>query len=195
SQLRGRDVDILEDVRNRVLVLVAKQFGEALGQPLQPLHQLGRAIEQRAEAAGAGWNDRATLRTRLADRRASPDSPVQLDFADSGEADALDLCGRALKDRRLFIDFDSDPDELGPVGKQRNLGDLAYGNAREGDVRTLVEAADALGEVNIVALRRLVREAGKPNDEQEHADKQRHRHGADHYIVRPGLHQAVTSCS
>ena len=55
------------------------------------------------------------------------------------------------------------------------------------------EATDRLGEINIVAFGRLVREPGEPDDEQEHAGQQSHRHGADHDIVRSGLHQAVTS--
>jgi len=112
----------------------------------------------------------------------------KLDFGDAGEADAVDLRAGPLKDRRLVVDVDPDPDELGAVGEQRNLADLADRHAREADVRTLVEAADALGEVNIVAFGRLVREAGEPDDEEQGSGEQSHRHRADHHIVRSGFH-------
>jgi DNA polymerase III gamma/tau subunit len=56
-------------------------------------------------------------------------------------------------------------------------------------------ASDALREVNVVAFGRLVREAGQPNDEQEDAGKQSHRHRADHHIVRAGLHYACAPSS
>ena len=115
-------------------------------------------------------------------------APVELDFADAGEADAVDLRAGALEHRRLLIDLDPHPDELGPVGKQRNLLHLADGNAGEADVGALVEPADALREVDVVAFGRLVREAGEPDDEQQHAGEQRHRHRADHHIVRAGFH-------
>ena len=50
STLRGR-VDILEDVGDRILVLVAQQLGQALGQALDAVDQLRRAVEQCAEPA------------------------------------------------------------------------------------------------------------------------------------------------
>jgi hypothetical protein len=33
----GRPIDVLEDVRNRILVFVAEQLGQALGEPLDPV--------------------------------------------------------------------------------------------------------------------------------------------------------------
>ena len=49
----GGRLDILEDVGDRILVLVAEQFGQPLGQPLDAVDQLRRAVEQGAEAARA----------------------------------------------------------------------------------------------------------------------------------------------
>ena len=49
------------------------------------------------------------------------DRAVELDFADPGEADALDLRGGALEHRGLGIDLDPHPDEFGPVGEQADL--------------------------------------------------------------------------
>src|SRR5439155_25640481 len=47
-----------------------------------------------------------------------------------------------------------------------------------------------LGKIDVVAFGRLVREPGEPDDEQQHAGEQRHRHGTDHHIVRARFHQA-----
>ena len=67
------------------------------------------------------------------------DRAFQRDFADAGEADALDLRGGALEHRGFGIDHDPHPDEFGPVGQQADLVDLADGNALEIDGRALVE--------------------------------------------------------
>src|SRR4029453_685382 len=104
------------------------------------------------------------------------------------KADPVDLRARALEHRGLLIDLDPDPDKFRPVRKKRDLADLTYRNAGEADIRALVEAADAFGEIDIVAFGGLVREASQPDDEEEHAGEQRHRHRADHHIVRTGLH-------
>ena len=80
----------------------------------------------------------------LRDRRARRARAVELDFADAGEADAVDLRGGALEHRRLLIDVDPHPDEFGAVREQRDLLDLADRDAREADVRALVEPADRL---------------------------------------------------
>ncbi len=98
--------------------------------------------------------------------------------------------GRALEHRRFAIDFDAHPDEFRPIRKQRNLADLPDGNTGEADVRTLVEPADALGEVNVVTFVRAVVQARDPDGEQQQARDHRERHGADHHIVRPRFHQA-----
>ena len=113
-------VEVLEDVGDRVLVLVAEQFGQPLGQALDPVDQFRRTVEQRAEPARARRDDRATLRSQLLDRRRALDRAVELDFADAGEADALDLRGGALKHRCFIVDVDPHPDELRPVGQQRD---------------------------------------------------------------------------
>ena len=188
AQLLRGHVDILENVGDRILVLVAEQLGQALGQPLNPIDQLRRAIEQSADSAGCRRNDRAALRPGLLDRRSAAFGALQLDFADSGEADAVNLRAGALEHRRLVIDIDPDPDELGPVREQGDLLDLADRDAGKADVRALVEPADALREVDIVAFGRLVGEAGEPDNEQQGAGEQSHRHRADHHIVRPRLH-------
>src|SRR5262249_20806083 len=119
----------------------------------------------------------------------------KLDFAHAGEADAVDLGARPLQHWRLLIDVDPHPDELRAIGQQRDLADLPYRNSGEGYVGPLVEASDTLGEVDVVAFGRLVREAGEPDDEEEDTGEQGHGHRADHHIVRAGLHQATTSCS
>ncbi len=187
-------VEILQDVGDRILVLVAQQLGQPLGQALDALHQLRRAVEQRPEAAGARRDDRAALRPGLGNRRAAAACAVELDLVHSGKADAVDLRGRPLQDRGLVVDVDPHPHELRPRRQQRDFGHLADRNAGEGDVATLVEAADRLGEINVVAFGRLVGEAGQPDDEQQHPDEQRHGHGSDHHIVRPRFHQAF-GCS
>src|SRR6476660_5311320 len=120
----------------------------------------------------------------LADGRRPPYGPVELDFAHPGEADSLDLRTRALKHRRLLIDVDAHPHKFRAAGKQRNLLNLPDRNAGKGNIGALVEPADRLREINVVALGLLVREPGKPDDEQQHASEQSHRHCADHDIVR-----------
>jgi hypothetical protein len=138
---------------------------------------------------------RAALGADLVDRPAAAHRAGELDFADAGEADAVDLRGRPLKYRGLFIDADSHPHEFGTVGEQRNLAHLADWHAGEADVRALVEPADAMPEIDVEAFGLLVRETGKPDDEQQDARKERHGDRTDHDVVRAGFHQATTLCS
>ena len=187
-QLGGCGVDILEDVRNRILVLVAEQLRQPLGQSLDAVDQFRGAVEKRADSARGRGNHRTALRADLFDRGSPALRAGQLDLGHAGEADAVDLRAGALENGGLLIDIHPHPNELRPVGKQRNLGDLPNGNAREADVGALVEAADALREINVVALGGLVREARQPDDEQQGSGKQSHRHRADHDVVRAGLH-------
>src|SRR5206468_3270448 len=105
------------------------------GQALDSVDELRSAVEERADTAGGGGDHWAALRTDLLDRRVAAFGAGQLDFGDAGETDAVDLRAGALEHRSLVIDVDPHPHELGAVGKQRNLGDLADRNAREADVR------------------------------------------------------------
>ena len=57
----------------------------------------------------------------------------------------------------------------GRLGSSEILLDLADRHAGEGHVRALVEPADRLAEIDVEAFGLLVREAGKPDDEQQHA--------------------------
>ena len=181
-------IDILEDVGDRILVLVAEQLGQPLGQALDAVDQLRRAVEQGAEAARGRRDDRAALRAHLRDRRRPRTAPSSWISLTPVKPTPLICARRALEHRRLLIDLDPDPHEFGPVGEQRNLLHLADRHAGEGDVGALVEPADRLREIDVVAFGLLVREAGEPDDEQQHAGEQRHRHRADHHIVRPRLH-------
>ena len=87
---------------------------------------------------------RAALRADLGDRRRALDRAVELDFADAGEADALDLrawCPGApgsASSTSIRTHTNS-----GRLGSSEILLDLADRNAREGHVRALVEPADA----------------------------------------------------
>ena len=100
---------------------VAQQLGQPLGQPLDAVDQFRRRVEQCAEPAGAGRDHRAALRPGLGQRPRALDRAFQRDFADAGEADALDLRGGALEHRGFGVDLDPDPDEFGPVGQQADL--------------------------------------------------------------------------
>ena len=166
-----------------------KQLGQPLGQPLNPVDQFRRRIEQCAEPAGAGRNYRAALRSNLGQRLAALDRALKGDFADAGEADALDLGGGALKHRRFGIDLHPHPDEFRPVRKQADLVDLPDRNALEIDRRALVQPSDALAEVDVEAFGRLVRQAGQPDDEDQQSGQQGQRHGSDKDIVRTRFHR------
>ena len=81
----------------------------------------GALLSERAKPARGRREYRAALRPDLGDRRRALDRAVELDFADAGEADALDLGAGALEHRGLIVDLDPHPDELGPAGKQADL--------------------------------------------------------------------------
>ena len=78
----------------------------------------GRGEEGEREQIGRDDDETAVGVTGLADRREVVDGAGRRGPADAGEADPLDLRGRALEHRGRFIDLDPDPDEFGPVGKQ-----------------------------------------------------------------------------
>ena len=108
-------VNILENVGDRILVLVAEQLGQPLGQALDAVDQLRRAVEERAEAAGARRDHRAALRAGLRDRPCALHRAAELNFADAREADALDLRRCALEHRGFVIDLDPHPHEFGTI--------------------------------------------------------------------------------
>ena len=185
----GSVVDVLEDVGDRVLVLVAHQFGQPLGQPLDAVDQFRRRVEQGAKPARRGRDDRAALRTGLLDRATALDRAVELDFADPGEADALDLRRGALEDGGVGIDLDPHPHEFGPLGEQADLLDFADRNARKGHAGALGQAADALAEIDVEAFGGLVRQPGQPDGEQQQAREQQQDDGPDQHMVRTRFHQ------
>src|SRR5437762_13985505 len=139
-------IDILEDIGDRVLVLVAEQLGQTLGQPLNAIDDLRSAIEQSTKATGARRDHGASLGAGLLDRRTPSRRARELNFTHASEADAVDRRGCTLEDRRLLVDLNPHPDELGTARQQRYPGDLADRNAGKGDTRPFVEAADRFRE-------------------------------------------------
>jgi hypothetical protein len=73
------------------------------------------ALLSNAPSPLGGRDDRAALRP-IGDRRAAARGAGQLDFVHAGEADAVDLRGRALEDRGLAIDLDPTQTNSGAFG-------------------------------------------------------------------------------
>ena len=124
-------LEIVEDAGDRFLVAVGEQFGQPLGQRRDAFEQLRRGVEQLAERARPGRDDRHAIgafglrvllgaaylaaRRAACARRARRRRRIELDLRDAGEADAADRRGRALEHRRLVVDDDAHADELRAV--------------------------------------------------------------------------------